>query len=771
MSTTQEIEKERMTRHRSSPTCKALFDVASPELFRKNAFRITGLSVDATAREITKHADKLKMLADLGQDPHTQSAAFPMKPPPSLDEIREAVQNLKDPEKRVVDEFFWFWPEEFGHSQSDPAIQALAKGDSKTAVEIWASRENGEQSGLTAKHNLAIVYHVCALDWENYSIKNVVEAQRRQKIADYWKGAFSRWETLATNEQMWDKVVARIRQLDEPNLPTGFARRMRATLPEALDKINAELAVAFAESDKLELARLQIRFMRERNQELGNFEKTAELVLTPARNRLKEQVRRAKDRADKNPSDAANAARELLGQAQQTLGLFALFFGDQNDVRNEFAIELLETIYSLIQSGLNLIQKSTVHPRLKLEQVRSGFFEFLPAVENFGKQHANSSSIATKVMDSVAWALRGIAIEAYNAYQDFGTTYEGLDMALQWCRGPEVRQRIQGDLKTLGVQKDATNLRQASTSASQPKQKKQPTVRRLPNQFGDAGGEHTRMERGSYDGGIYVLFAFVAEVVCAGILGLSFITNILKIPCDETASWIVGALAGLGISFLIFWNRWKCIEAFASQFCCGVANLSIFYVPVVALCYANWRGVKKVFSPKEWEESSANKSSRLALVIAAVVLVLGIVGSRDGNKSVSTGTSYTPPTPTAATYTPPPVEPSAPVYTPPPVRESGYSGGNVYSVSSYVKSELDRESSGIEADRAVIEANEAQIKQLGREIENDRIYLDHTSQYAVSEFNAKVDRYNTLSRAAKAENAAFNAKVNAYNEKLRRNAK
>jgi hypothetical protein len=60
---------------------------------------------------------------------------------------------------------------------------------------------------------------------------------------------------------------------------------------------------------------------------------------------------------------------------------------------------------------------------------------------------------------------------------------------------------------------------------------------------------------------------------------------------------------------------------------------------------------------------------------------------------------------------------------------------------------------------------------LGREIENDRIYLDHTSQYAVSEFNAKVDRYNTLSRAAKAENAAFNAKVNAYNEKLRRNAK
>ena len=56
---------------------------------------------------------------------------------------------------------------------------------------------------------------------------------------------------------------------------------------------------------------------------------------------------------------------------------------------------------------------------------------------------------------------------------------------------------------------------------------------------------------------------------------------------------------------------------------------------------------------------------------------------------------------------------------------------------------------------------------MGRQIETDRLYLDKTSQSAVDEFNAKVDRYNTLSQQAKAATAAFNERVDSYNVKLR----
>jgi len=45
-----------------------------------------------------------------------------------------------------------------------PAMQALAKGDPNTAVDIWQP----EKRWSTKRHSkaqLALVYHVCALDW------------------------------------------------------------------------------------------------------------------------------------------------------------------------------------------------------------------------------------------------------------------------------------------------------------------------------------------------------------------------------------------------------------------------------------------------------------------------------------------------------------------------------------------------------------------------------------------------------------------------------
>ena len=191
MSTTGQSEATQSSHKRGSSACLPLIDAANKDLFRKNAFRITGLSVDATAREEARHNDKIKQLAELGKDPHSQDAAFPIKPSPGLDEIREAIQKLKDPEKRFLDEFFWFWPEEHGQSKSDPAFQALAKGDSNSAIEIWSAKEKSTTDGSVAAHNLALVYHILALDWEYYCFKNEVEAERRQKIEKYWKTAFN----------------------------------------------------------------------------------------------------------------------------------------------------------------------------------------------------------------------------------------------------------------------------------------------------------------------------------------------------------------------------------------------------------------------------------------------------------------------------------------------------------------------------------------------------------------------------------------------------
>jgi len=133
-----------------SSECKPLMDVAHADLYFDNPFRITGLRVDATSREITKQADALKYLEELGHGAGAHIGAFALNPPPSVDKIREAIARLKDPEKRLIDEFFWFWPDRFGESAKDPALQAVDQGDQNTAYQLWIEREPDPETGFVA---------------------------------------------------------------------------------------------------------------------------------------------------------------------------------------------------------------------------------------------------------------------------------------------------------------------------------------------------------------------------------------------------------------------------------------------------------------------------------------------------------------------------------------------------------------------------------------------------------------------------------------------
>ena len=706
MSTPAQQSSKRGSRQRGSSECKPLIDAATKDLFRKNAFRITGLSVDATTREVSRHADKLKMLAELGQDPHTQSAAFPMKPPPSLDEIREAIQKIKDPENRVVDEFFWFWPEEFGNSQSDPAMQALAKGDSAKAIEIWAARENGTVSSTTAKHNLALVYHVCALDWENYAVKNTVEADRREKMTNYWKGAFNRWETLATSEQFWEQVVARIRQLNEPNLPTGFARRMRATLPEALDKINAELAVAFAESGKIELARLHIQFMRETNQGLDNVEKTAELVLTPARSRLKEQIQRARESAQQNPATAHEAARTLIEHAHPLMDVFDLFFGEQEHFQkelfdeaattvvnclvayqrksgdNETFVKLLERTLSLAESVevrrrieenigigkgnlsgkeldsvyalLKSIQDSKENPSTRLARFkRDAVAAIVKAAgisgfsENYGYLSASSEDFK-ELFNSAAIVLRGISLDAWNNHQDRQTAVAANELAIKHATNPELKQRLTEDRATL-EQMGA----QAAAAATAQREKSNST-------------------------GVGCLVVVVIFIVL-GVIG----------SCNSTNN----------------------------------SSSSNSYTPPPAPQYS-----PPVASP----DSPANPFDQF------------------DNPATPSPSRATP------TY-------RVPSNTSAELDKAKLAIDSEKAKSARLEALLEQSTKAVETQKAETDELDTNLETLSRQIERDRIYLDQTSQYDIDSFNLKVNRYNSALRNRKAEVEVYNQMVDSHN--------
>ena len=148
----------------SSSGAELLLEVATPELYQQNAFRLLGLPVDTTPRDIAREAERLQLRERLGSGAPAAEGVFPLDPAPGADMIREAIQRLRDPERRLVDEFFWFWPERFGESRTDLALTALAGGDMQAAVDIWRAQEQAGDGSAVALHNLAILAHVTALD-------------------------------------------------------------------------------------------------------------------------------------------------------------------------------------------------------------------------------------------------------------------------------------------------------------------------------------------------------------------------------------------------------------------------------------------------------------------------------------------------------------------------------------------------------------------------------------------------------------------------------
>lgn len=117
---------------------------------------------------------------------------------------------------------------------------------------------------------------------------------------------------------------------------------------------------------------------------------------------------------------------------------------------------------------------------------------------------------------------------------------------------------------------------------------------------GDAAGEYLRMKRGRFTAWPYVVLAFIGEMFLVGFLPAT-IAGVVVDAAGGNRDAVgfttlgIGLVAGVAGAYFVFRDRWRCIEAFSSRFCVGLMNISILFVPAVALVYANVRGVQKLF--------------------------------------------------------------------------------------------------------------------------------------------------------------------------------
>jgi len=296
-----------------------LVDAANAEIYRRNAFRITGLSVDCTAREINRRQDRLRMVQKFGGDGRDRTGPLPLTPPADEFAVRDATQRLQEPERRLVDEFFWFWPMELGKGRTDEAFQALARGDVKGASGLWRAHEMQSSESNVSRHNLAVLAHVLALDLELEMSRRSLRPEECANRDVLWSEAFRRWQILADHEGFWSRLSARIRELDHPSLTTGTGRRLRGKLPQALLLINARLAVKKCEEGNLPETNRQLDLIRSSGFEPRAIEEALEIAIAPVRERIQSLSKTAEADADAEPVHADRTTRRLLEQCQPLL--------------------------------------------------------------------------------------------------------------------------------------------------------------------------------------------------------------------------------------------------------------------------------------------------------------------------------------------------------------------------------------------------------------------------------------------------------------------
>lgn len=324
--TSQAVEAERhgaavQTETQKNTAYERLLEIATINLYQVNAFRLTNLSVDASLREVSRETEKLEMMLKLGRTPPA-AATFPLNEVPTIESLKNALQSLKDPEARLVQELFWFWPC-VSDCSNDPALLALRQNQYQVAVDYWA-KTKGAGNGV-AIHNLAVFHHLRALD----------SAVRRSKTSQptateeihLWTSAYRYWKELLDRTDFWEAVSNRIRATNDPRLKLETAQQIWSTLPSAIVKINAQIAVSAAETGNFEEAGKHRKIMYSSAFGEGPAKEEMRHALSGANEELERLCQNAEREGRSNPRAANLVVRKLFEEKSRLLRAFNYLLG------------------------------------------------------------------------------------------------------------------------------------------------------------------------------------------------------------------------------------------------------------------------------------------------------------------------------------------------------------------------------------------------------------------------------------------------------------
>jgi hypothetical protein len=235
----------------ADPIVTAMQEVAGPHLYRRNAFRITGLRTDADRPAVRHQRQRIGTLLKVGGD--TGLDVDPQEATAAFDLI------LGDPRRRLVHELFWMWDQ--------PGATCTCS------------------AALHRAHDSAVRAHSEALDAELDS--KWPSPLERRRLDELWSKAGNVWHQQARRAAFWNHLRERIVALDDRQLSESVIDTLRDELPVTLVRPLVQLTVAGGKR-QAELSKLALAWPGTSTFVETQLEKAAEPLYEELRTELRE---------------------------------------------------------------------------------------------------------------------------------------------------------------------------------------------------------------------------------------------------------------------------------------------------------------------------------------------------------------------------------------------------------------------------------------------------------------------------------------------------
>jgi len=237
--------------------------------YLNNAFRVVGLTPEASIEEITQRVNEIKVKKSLDIE-LSYDFDFPWMGhvDRSQQNVINALQRLENPLSRLKEEIFWFWAD----TDTDrKALDCLVNGDRQAAHGLWKSVIDSklpEQKKVSALVNQMVLSHSsvigreitlkytadeftkkvcktcgmqfgddysfciqCGKKLEQVRVENAPEKKRNVNLSEtHWKNwqfAISRISQLAENEYFWKKAKEKAKKINDPRLSLTKVQEVR----------------------------------------------------------------------------------------------------------------------------------------------------------------------------------------------------------------------------------------------------------------------------------------------------------------------------------------------------------------------------------------------------------------------------------------------------------------------------------------------------------------------------------------------------------------